>query len=52
MIETMQTVGIIAVPILFFLLHDKYFQIIKHHPETVDTSVPGPFLKTVGRYLS
>ena len=45
-IETMVTVGIIAAHILFFVLIAKYFPIFEHHPETVDYSIPGSFLKT------
>ncbi len=51
-IETLVTVGIIAAHILFFVLIAKYFPIFEHHPETVDYSIPDPFLRTVGRDLS
>ena len=51
-IETLVTVGIIAAHILFFVLIAKYFPIFEHHPETVDYSIPDPFLKTAGRDLS
>ena len=51
-IETLVTVGIISAHILFFVLIAKYFPIFEHHPETVDYSIPDPFLKTAGRDLS
>jgi len=51
-IETLVTLGIIAAHILFFVLIGKYFPIFEHHPETVDYSIPAPFLKTAGRDVS
>jgi Ni/Fe-hydrogenase subunit HybB-like protein len=52
LIESLVTVGIIAAHILFFVLIAKYFPIFEHHPETVDYSIPDPFLKTAGRDAS
>jgi Ni/Fe-hydrogenase subunit HybB-like protein len=52
LIETLVTVGIIAAHILFFVLIAKYFPIFEHNPETVDYSIPDPFLKTASRDIS